>query len=69
MILMNKVNDMNITYTEEKKFTQEQVQALFFVRRLGIRRISIQTVQSIEAFIDCDYCMGRRTAYWIGSGT
>ena len=29
MILMNKVNDMNITYTEEKKLTQEQVQALF----------------------------------------
>lgn len=28
-IPMNKVNDMNIIYTEEKKFTQEQVQALF----------------------------------------
>lgn len=29
MLPMNKVIVMNITYTEEKKFTQEQVQALF----------------------------------------
>lgn len=29
MLPMNKVIVMNITYTEEKKFTQKQVQALF----------------------------------------
>ena len=26
---MNKVDGMNITYTEEKRFSQEQVQTLF----------------------------------------
>ena len=33
---MNKVIVMNITYTEEKKFTQEQVQALLYKNYLYI---------------------------------
>lgn len=58
------MQNKNITYTTERKFTQGQVEELF----LGIGQVSGAALSGSSAFFLCAYGVGRRSAGGAGPG-
>ena len=51
---------MNIEYRETKDFTEKEIEELFFICQLAVRKISQSSYKGIKIILSSDNGMGRK---------